>query len=79
MAKVRDILKHVDIEAANRSRVCHHSRGTHRISKAEVCLVIYEARGSRKNYCRECAAPILERARAELDRMDGQLRGTGPF
>jgi hypothetical protein len=64
MPKVRDILVHVTVEEAVRKRKCHRS-GAHRVAAGEVCLVVREALGH-KQYCRECAAPILDLAAARL-------------
>ena len=67
MPKVREILAHVSVESAQRRRICHRNRESHAIAKGEICLVIREAASSgRKNYCRVCAAPILEQAAQDL-------------
>lgn len=71
MAKVREILGHVEVQTAERRRICHRNREAHVISKGDACLVIREAGSNgRKNYCRECAEDIIERARRDL----GELR-----
>lgn len=64
MPKVRDILVHVTVEEAVRKRKCHRS-GAHCVAAGEVCLVVREDLGH-KQYCRECAAPILDLAAARL-------------
>ena len=67
MPKVREILGHVSVETAERRRACHRNRGSHAIAKGEACLVIREpASSGSKNYCRICAAPILEQAARDL-------------
>lgn len=67
MAKVREVLGHVSIETAERRRICHRNRESHTIAKGETCLVVREAASSgSKNYCRVCAAPILEQAAQDL-------------
>lgn len=67
MPKVREVLTHVSVETAERRRICHRNRKSHSITQGEVCLVIREpASSGRKNYCRVCAAPILERASKDL-------------
>lgn len=67
MPRVREVLTHVSVETAERRRICHRNRESHSIAKGEVCLVIREAASSgSKNYCRVCAAPILEQAARDL-------------
>lgn len=67
MPAVRDVLGHVSIETADKRRKCHRKPSKHSIAKGETCLVI---RGgpfnSPKNYCKECALEILDRATASL-------------
>lgn len=78
MAKVREILGHVSVETAKGKRICHRNRRSHSIAKGELFLLIREAAsGGSKNYCRVCAAAILERAVADLQRVQGELGGGG--
>lgn len=65
MAIIRNILRHVMLETAERKRRCHH-KGTHRITKGMVCLVVVDERGSKRNYCAVCAKPMLEQATSNL-------------
>ena len=65
MAIVKNILRHVAIETAERRRRCHHKR-THTITKGMVCLVVVDERGSKTNYCAVCAKPMLEMAASTL-------------
>ena len=59
MRAPRDVLKHVCVEIAERRRKCHRDK-KHSISKGEKCLVVAEGSfGGAKNYCTQCAAPIL--------------------
>ncbi|REJ90434.1 MAG: hypothetical protein DWQ34_17495 [Planctomycetota bacterium] len=68
MAKVRQILKHVHVEIAKGTRRCRRNRD-HRIRAGEPCLVIRDDAGPySKNYCRECALPILKLCAADLRR-----------
>ncbi len=66
MAKVRQILKHVSVEIAKGSRRCRRNRN-HAILAGEPCLVIRDDAGPwSRNYCRECALPILKLCAADL-------------
>lgn len=65
MAKIKDILVHVFVEVAVKKRKCHRSAGKHGIRGGDSCLVV-RAGLSRRNYCRECAGPILDLAGARL-------------
>lgn len=75
MAKVRDILVHVDVEVAARQRICHHNRKEHSIPKGNACLAIHDADGGRKNYCGACAQEILTKAKTKLTGLEQQLQG----
>jgi hypothetical protein len=74
MPKTRDILNHVTVETAARQRICHRNRAEHAIQKGELCLVILDpaTRGS-KNYCSECAKPILDAAKLRLSQLERQI------
>jgi hypothetical protein len=68
MAKVRQILKHVNVEVAKGKRRCRRNR-VHTILAGEPCLVIRDDAGPySRNYCRECALPILKLCAADLRR-----------
>ena len=75
MPAVRDILVHVDIEVAERVRICHRKRKGCGVAQHQQCLVIYEASGGRKNYCPQHALEILSAAKAKLAAMEKTLRG----
>lgn len=66
MPQVRDVLNRVDVEKAQRRRVCHRARGKHSIEKGQLCLVISDDNGGPKNYCMQCAPAILKKARTKL-------------
>jgi hypothetical protein len=73
MPKVRQVLKHVSVETAQRKRKCHRT-STHAIPKGAICLVIKdEASGGSKNYCTECAEPILKNVEEDLARLRFEL------
>jgi hypothetical protein len=65
MPKIKDILVHVSVEIAAKKRKCHRSGGHHGIRAGDSCLVVRNGL-NRRNYCRECAAPILELAGTRL-------------
>lgn len=74
MPKVRDILGHVKVEKAARQRICHRNRTEHSIGKGERCLVIEDpATHGSKNYCGECAKPILDSAKLRLSELEEQM------
>lgn len=73
MAKVRDVLVHVEVEVALRVRICHHNRKDHTITKGDACLAIHDSDGGRKNYCGPCAQEILTKAKAKLLGLEQQL------
>jgi len=64
MAKTRDVLVHVCVEVALKRRKCHHSK-KHEVLAGHSCLVVRQGLGS-KNYCRVCAAEILQLASTRL-------------
>ena len=66
MPKIRDVLIHMNVDVADRKRKCHRSP-KHSISKGETCLVIHGGPyNAGKNYCADCAAPILANAEKKL-------------
>ncbi len=68
MAQTRDILIHLSVETAIRKRKCHHSRGKHGIGAGEKFLSVREGSGmGSKNYCKECAAPMLAAAKGKFE------------
>ena len=73
MPKIRDILVHVSVEVAVKKRKCHRSGGKHSVLAGEPCLVVRKELG-RKNYCRECSAPILEQAGIRLTKLQQDMR-----
>ena len=74
MPKVREVLKHVSVETAQRKRKCYRKPAAHEIAMGELCLVIKDgASGGSSNYCPECAAPILDQAQSDLDRLRNEL------
>jgi len=78
VAKTRDILGHVQVEVSEGPRKCHHSRGGHGIPKRAVHLTVKGGSfGARKNYCVDCARPILSLAKRRVEDMEGLLNGTG--
>lgn len=73
MAQVRQILKHVWVEQAKGNRRCRRNR-SHTIPPGDACLVIRDDSGPfTKNYCMECAEPILGKCAANLRSIGRQL------
>lgn len=73
MPKVREVLKQLRVETAGRRRKCHRN-DSHSIGRGERCLAVYDPITSgRKNYCTECARPILDQARRDLHRLEEEL------
>lgn len=67
MPKIRDIMVHVSVETAKGQRRCHRRKNEHVIPTGCNCLVVRDpVSGGSKNYCPECASPILEHAEAKL-------------
>ena len=74
MPKVRDVLVHVSVEMAKAKRKCHRKPEQHSMQKGEVCLVIKDsATGGSKNYCPECAEPILNAAKTRIAELENAL------
>jgi len=65
MPKLKRLLVSACFETAQRRRHCSRNQ-EHVICQGEKCLVIKENM-SKNNYCMECAALILQKARQELD------------
>ena len=67
MAKVRAVLGHVEVQTAKLQRVCHRNRDDHSIRAGESFLLVHNPGGTGyKNYCRQCASQILQRAEGDL-------------
>jgi hypothetical protein len=74
MPKVRDIVCHVCVETASRSRICHRHRSEHSIQRGEACLVVKDGSGGKKNYCKSYAAEVLASAHRRLAGFEQELR-----
>jgi hypothetical protein len=74
MGIVRDIIAHVEVEVAQRARLCHHNKKEHNIRKGDKCLAIHDANGGRKNYCGPCAQDILTKAKTKLAGIEQQIQ-----
>ncbi|MXV89550.1 MAG: hypothetical protein F4121_04815 [Acidimicrobiia bacterium] len=73
MPAIRKLLRHAKIETAGGKRKCHRKQDEHKILKGDACLVIRDADGRAKNYCVECALPILDQARDDLNALAAEL------
>ena len=71
MPKLKRLLVSACFETAQRRRHCSRNQ-EHVICQGDKCLVIKENM-SKNNYCMECAALILEKAREELNQLTGEL------
>jgi hypothetical protein len=72
MPKLKRLLVSACFETAQRRRRCSRNQ-EHVICQGDKCLVIKENM-SKNNYCMECAALILQKAREELDGLSDELR-----
>ncbi len=75
MPTLKRLLASACFETAQRRR--HRSRNQdHEICQGDRCLVIKENM-AKHNYCMECAAMILQKAREELDGLARELEAAG--
>lgn len=75
MPKLKRLLVSACFETAQRRRQCSRNKG-HVICKGDKCLVIKENM-AKNNYCMDCAALILQKARTELECLCSDLNGQG--
>ena len=73
MPAVRRLLGVATVEVAARKRICHRNRTGHEILKEESLLVIKDGEGHTKNYCRQCALEIFDRAADDLADLRAQF------
>jgi hypothetical protein len=71
MPPIKRVLKHLIVETAAKKRKCHRD-ADHEITKGTKSLAVYDDQ-NRRNYCVECAQPILEQAQSDLDAVIAQL------
>jgi hypothetical protein len=71
MPKLKRLLASACFEIAQRRRHCSRNQ-EHEICQGEKCLVIKENM-AKHNYCMECAALILQKAREELAQLTTEL------
>jgi hypothetical protein len=67
MAQIKNLLGHATVEVAKGKRICHRNRKKHGILEGEVFLLVCSGRFNRKNYCRGCALPMIEKAQEDLN------------
>lgn len=73
MAKIRALLKDARVERAARKRKCHRKQ-KHSILAGEPCLVVRDpTTGASRNYCIDCAQPILGKAHDDLHELHSAL------
>lgn len=71
MPKLKRLLVSACFETAQRRRHCSRNQ-EHMICQGDKCLVIKENM-SKNNYCMECAALILQKAREELNQLASEM------
>lgn len=71
MPKLKRLLVSACFETAQRRRHCSRNQ-EHVICQGDKCLVIKENM-AKHNYCMECAALILQKAKEELDVLEHKL------
>jgi hypothetical protein len=71
MPKLKRLLVSACFETAQRRRHCSRDQ-EHVICQGDKCLVVKENM-PKNNYCMECAALILRKAREELDGLTREL------
>lgn len=71
MPKLKRLLVSACFETAQRRRRCSRNQ-EHVICQGDKCLVIKENM-SKNNYCMECAALILQKAREELNQLASEM------
>lgn len=71
MPKLKRLLVSACFETAQRRRHCSRNQ-EHVICQGDKCLVIKENM-AKHNYCMECAALILQKAKEELDVLEHEL------
>jgi hypothetical protein len=73
MAQIKSLLGHASLEVAKGKRTCHRNRRKHRILKGESFLLVRSGRFDRKNYCRECALPMIQKAQEDVNGLRAAL------
>lgn len=71
MPKLKRLLVSACFETAQRRRHCSRNQ-EHEICQGDKCLVIKENM-AKHNYCIECAALILQKAKDELDGLTREI------
>ena len=71
MPKVRNVAKHLSIEVAKDSRMCH-TNGNHTILPGEKHLA-QNAKGARENICLVCAGDVLRVAEEHIHKLRADL------
>ena len=71
MPKLKRLLVSACFETAQRRRHCSRNQ-EHVICQGDKCLVVKENM-SKNNYCMECAALILQKAKEELNQLSNEL------
>ena len=72
MPTTRNIISSFRYEVAKATRTCDVS-SNHEIAAGEKHFAYELVAGQRKNICMACAPAIIQRARAHLDKIAGEL------
>ena len=79
MPSIRDILVHVEVEQAQRQRICRRHRDKHVIARGEMCLVIAtNDTNDPYSYCGEASKQILDAAWVKLNSFYVAMRLSPP-
>lgn len=71
MPKLKQMVKRVEIESAQRKRKCKFTGDD--IIKDSLCMVLYEDSRDRYCYSKDIAIKMIEEARKRLDELEKQL------
>jgi hypothetical protein len=72
MRRTKTLLKRINPEVAQRRRECDNSG--REIVMGESCLVVFDGPRRRFCYSREVGLRMIERARDDLEALEGKLR-----
>lgn len=71
MAKVKSILKRIEVQLVKRERICKNSRT--KIAAGEGCLVVWDGQYEKRPYCKEIALKMIKSAREQIDIIESKL------
>lgn len=71
MPKMKQMVKRMEVEIAQRQRTCKFSNA--KIPQGDPCIVLYESPRDRFCYSRPTAIAMIKLARARLDELELEL------